>query len=138
MSEYLVRGALLACQYGSHPRKVNLPKCHGIYIEDKPMIREDDCVVDENISYFGICACETPPPNAETISVVPYSEDGSAAGTITGKKCCPRIIGKWRGINKKVNVSGVAHGVSTDSFLVCQCGGLIQPLSSGQEYKEEN
>ena len=69
MSEYLVRGALLACQYGSHPRRLNLLQCHGIYVGEKPLISETDCVVDENISYFGICSCETPPVNAETISL---------------------------------------------------------------------
>lgn len=137
MSEYLVRGALLACQYGSHPRRLNLPQCHGIYIEEKPMIRGNDCVVDDNISYFGICSCETPPDNAEKVSLVPYSEDGNATGTVTGKKCCPYIVGEWRGISENVKVSGNEHGVTMDSFLVCRCGGLIQPLTSGQEYEEE-
>ena len=137
MSEYLVRGALLACQYGSHPRRLNLPKCHGIYVEGKPLIRESDCIVDENISYFGICSCETPPANAETVTLVPYSEDGNANGTVKGKKCYPCIVGQWRGISENVKVSGEVHGISTDSFLVCQHGGLIQPLTSGQEYVEE-
>ncbi len=114
-----------------------MPQCHGIYVEEKPLIRENDCVVDENISYFGICSCETPPVNAETISLVPYSEDGNATGTVKGKRCCPRIVGKWRGINENVKISGDEHGISTNSFLVCQYGGLIQPLTSGQEYEEE-
>lgn len=136
MSEYLVRGALLACQYGSHPRRLNLPKCHGIYIEEKPLMREDDCLLDENISYFGVCSCQTPPEGAQTISLAPYGEEQIGSGTITGKKCCPHIIGTWRGISEQVKLSGDMHGISMDSFLVCKCGGLIQPFTSGQEYEE--
>lgn len=136
MSEYLVRGALLACEYGSHPRRLNLPQCHGIYIEEKPLMREDDCVVDDNISCFGICSCQTPPEGASTISLAPYGGDENAKGTVTGKQCCPHIIGTWRGISEQVKLSGDMHGISMDSFLVCKCGGLIQPLTSGQEYEE--
>lgn len=54
--EYLVRGALLSCDFGSHPRRLNLLKSHGIYIKDHPMIMDSDCIVDENITYFGVCS----------------------------------------------------------------------------------
>lgn len=37
--EYVVRGALLYCDCGSHHRRLNLPKCHDIYIGQNPVMR---------------------------------------------------------------------------------------------------
>lgn len=133
MAEYLVRGALLACDCGTHARKLNLLQSHGIYINDKAQILESDCVVEENISYFGICHAETKPKGAENITLVKYGEAGKDGATVAGCKCRPEIIGKWRGCMEKNLLQGDEKTVTTDSFLICRCGGLIQPLSSGQE-----
>ena len=40
---YVVRGALLHCQYGSHCRRLNLPRCHGVYTLQKPIVFKRDC-----------------------------------------------------------------------------------------------
>jgi hypothetical protein len=42
--EYLVRGATLICSNGTHKRKLNLPKCHGVYIGEHPVMHELECV----------------------------------------------------------------------------------------------
>ena len=34
---YLVRGAELYCNCGTHKRRLNLPICHGVYTNGKPM-----------------------------------------------------------------------------------------------------
>ncbi len=36
--EYLVRGALLSCREGSHPRRLNLPEAHGVFVDGKRQI----------------------------------------------------------------------------------------------------
>ena len=44
--EYLVRGATLVCSNGSHKRKINLPKCHGVYVGEHPVLHELECVAE--------------------------------------------------------------------------------------------
>lgn len=56
---YLVRGAMLSCRMGSHPRRLNLPQSHGEYICDHPVIMDEDCT-KENISSFGVCSSPVP------------------------------------------------------------------------------
>ena len=41
---YVVRGALLRCQFGSHCKKLNLPRCHGVYARKQPMAHKNDCI----------------------------------------------------------------------------------------------
>ena len=52
---YVVRGALLFCNHGSHRRRLNLPRCHGVYALKHPVMFKPDCVVDVNIPSFGVC-----------------------------------------------------------------------------------
>ncbi len=127
--EYLVRGALLHCREGSHPRRLNLPKSHGSYIYEQPQITDEDCT-EKNISCFGICGSSTPPKGAETVRFAGYVPEGSneTAEDVQGKKCIPDIIGKWR------NPHG--HAPTMDSYLICACGGTIEPCTSGQEYED--
>lgn len=136
--EYLVRGALLCCDKGSHPRRLNLPKAHGIYAMGHPLIHKDDSITEENISYFGICNSSTPPEGAEEIRLAGYIPEGEevTAEDVQGLKCKPDIIDGWHGINEKANISGDFPAVTTESYLICACGGLIQPYTSGQDYEE--
>lgn len=62
---------------------------------------------------------------------------------VRGYPCIPCIVGCWRDVNRtqKIVRNGTdgmreqdkLSAVTTDSFLVCAYGGLIEPLSSGQE-----
>ena len=77
--EYLVRGATLICSNGTHKRKLNLPKCHGVYIGEHPVMHELECVSEAvcgrdkcNIAFFGICIPESgspPPTEVKTYSM---------------------------------------------------------------------
>lgn len=131
--EYLVRGAKLACRLGSGPNKLNLPKCHGVYITTHPVVHWLDCIPLINIPPFGICKA-------------------------TQKPCIPAIVGVWRDTYAKTRI--VDNGdknpgdrqiatilgcnpdcakpkgedsLTTLSFLICALGGLIEPQNSGQE-----
>lgn len=149
---YLVRGAQLCCTCGTHKRKLNLPLCHGVYIENNPAVHEEDCKVgdDGNIAAFGICESEGHPVHApgrkgeyKKIMLV-SEEDGS---NIKGYACTPCIVGTWKDVHetKKIirnHTDGTAEGdklsaLTLESFLVCAYGGLIQPMTSGQDEKEE-
>lgn len=164
--EYLVRGATLICSNGSHKRKVNLPKCHGVYVGENPVLHELECVTEasmfmpgiekQNVTFFGVCdPIDGEPPQTPVVQYIKLkqnSKDGQE-GVVEGHRCRPEIIGHWRNtyeatrivdngdkvpsdracINEN-DVSPVGQNtVTTDSFLVCKYGGLIEPIDSGQE-----
>ena len=116
--EYIVRGALIKCEYGTHKRLLNLPNCHGVYINGHPVITEKDIKAgfgDDsdkesiNIPSFGICRGPKEfQIGAGTISLVGrkrigsnkddqvyYNEDESDGEyydtIITGNRCKPFI-----------------------------------------------
>lgn len=155
MYEYLVRGADLICDKGSHIRKINLPKCHGVYVGEFPLLHELECVSECqsgigkcNITFFGVCEANPPTETKAYTKTVQNSKDGTA-GQVIGCKCEPCIVGCWNGCYGKTrivdngiknpedrsNPTGIYTGQSTlttESFLVCKYGGIIQPINSGQ------
>lgn len=147
---YVVRGALLHCQYGSHCRRMNLPRCHGVYTMKKPIVFKQDCKggtegADINITTFGVCSC---PGNTTGGSVclekeAPRNPDGSftgdpASGTVTGTPCVPDIIDVWEDTHGETHIGKEGEdALTTRSFLVCSYGGLIEIIRSGQEDSDE-
>ncbi|SFR67911.1 PAAR-like protein [Anaeromicropila populeti] len=146
---YLMRGALLQCNCGSHPRRLNLPEDHGevVITEDEykhPIVHENDCVIGPtgNIDYFGVCS--NLPKNANPIVLTPYVPDGEetppAGSIVEGGKCIPVFpLNKWSDTKEDVRIQDGSDCkvVTTKSFLKCLNGGIITPLSSGMEYKGE-
>lgn len=165
--EYLVRGAKLVCNCGSHKRMLNLPECHGVYIGENPMVHEYDCVQgingQGNISWFGICRSERSQELPGKKVCYELTEENSADGTVgeteLGKMCHPVIVGVWQDVYEKTKIVDYWEEVeekeaeeedaeeedaaseerlctlTTGSFLVCNYGGIIQPITSGQEYE---
>lgn len=147
---YVVRGSLLKCRYGSHCRRMNLPKCHGVYTLKKPLVFKKDCKggiegAEFNITTFGVCRS---PSNqtGENICLkkeAPRGPDGSftgeeAKGTVTGTPCVPDIVGEWEGTHKDAHIGLEGEeALVTSSFLVCRYGGLIEIIRSGQEDSDE-
>lgn len=162
-SRYLVRGAKLKCSCGSHCRKLNLPLCHGVYVSGKAMINEEDCLVgdDKNITTFGVCESKGHPDktpfwlkavglltpfagllivNDERKKIILEKEDGT---NVRGYACTPCIVSNWQDVHLTqriarndtdgTNWEDRLAAVTEDSFLVCAYGGLIEPVTSGQE-----
>lgn len=152
-AEYLVRGAKLRCDCGSHTRLLNLPLCHGVYHIGHPVIYQKDAKVgdDQNITSFGVCSSSSNPKEklfGENITLI--SEDNPDEN-VKGAPCVPVIVDvEWKNpewntlIADHVNLDGSDENIdpknrtyypipTTDSFLVCKYSGLIQPISSGQE-----
>jgi hypothetical protein len=143
---YLTRGALLYCDCGTHPRRLNLPVDHGVKIElednyeaGHPFVTASDCKVGdyENISYFGICQAEAS-KGEETIHLIAYTPEGEepSAEVQTGPICKPIITGKWENTKKstKINDGTTKEAVTSLSYLCCKKTGVIVPISSGLEY----
>ena len=155
--QYLVRGASLQCSCGSHKRRLNLPIYHGVYVNGKPMIYESDCVVgdEENITTFGVCNLSNSPLGFtvkmenkfkswfKREKILLQKEDGT---NVRGYACTPQIVGQWKDVheiqtiaeNESPENSNALEdewisAVTENSFLVCMYGGIIKPVTSGQE-----
>ncbi|WP_259392010.1 DUF4280 domain-containing protein [Paenibacillus thiaminolyticus] len=122
---YVVRGARMQCICGSNPRRINLPRSHGSFVNGKPMMNETDCKPLENIPHFGACQGERN-PSGETVYFI--AENGD---TITGKPCMPEFLETWVYAKENTKVEG-QPALTTDSLLVCNWGGVIYFLSDGQ------
>lgn len=141
----LVRGALLRCSCGTHPRKLNLPQSYGVYADNKehPKVHQNNCVVGDegNISYYGVCKSNTKPKNGKQVCLEPYvTPEGkkTSASKIDGIQCQPVIVGNWFDAKEDdliydMDADAYYPCLTTNSFLVCKYGGIIEVLKSGQE-----
>ncbi|WHX48244.1 DUF4280 domain-containing protein [Paenibacillus woosongensis] len=129
--EYVVRGANIFCDCGSHLRKLNLPNSHGAYVNGKPMMNESDSIPEVNISNFGICSS---PENQSGETVYLISMDGQE---IQGKPCLLALLAgsKWEKTKEQAKVEGKS-ALTTESELHCSLGGVIRFNSSGQHEEE--
>ncbi|MCI1477823.1 MAG: DUF4280 domain-containing protein [Clostridium beijerinckii] len=121
---YIVRGAKMKCDKGTHKRKINLPVSHGAYSNGNPIMNEGDNVVGKNISDFGICKGSCPSSGNITLT----KEKG---GSVTGKKCQIKILKEWMNTKEDTIVDGLP-ALTTDSVLICAYGGKIKFVTDGQ------
>lgn len=148
-SNLLVRGALLRCSCGTHPRRLNLPKSYGVYAADEqhPKVHQDNCKVGDtnNISYYGVCKSNCKPEGSCQICLEPYvTPEGKKTSTskVEGNKCVPVIVGNWYDPKEDdmiydMDVKKDIPCLTSNSFLVCKYGGVIEVITSGQEFEEE-
>jgi len=125
-SYYVVRGAKIKCDHGSHKRRINLPVSHGGYVNEKPIMNETDTEANKNITYLGICNSGKNPSN-EKICLI--NEKGQ---TIEGKKCCPKILSTWLKTKGDTKAEGKAV-LTNESQLICAYGGKITFVNDGQK-----
>ena len=144
--EYLVRGALLKCSAGTHPRRLNLMKDHGVQMDTEeynyPFVHEMDCVPGPtgNVDYFGICN-NIPENPSSSITLQAVDENNQlTGGVVTGMKCTPSFVPqKWNQTKEDTRLGGLEGQkmVTMKSCLMCPLGGKITPVTSGREYKGE-
>ncbi|MGL5085559.1 MAG: PAAR-like protein [Clostridium sp.] len=137
--EYLVRGAMMHCSCGSHYRRLNLPKCHGIYTSDRPMMNENDSLPGDtfNIPTFGVCNSKSNNTGGSILlkKDVPRNvfgqPTGDVSGNVRGMPCSPIIITTWLCPREKIIV-GDGLAITPQSFVVCKYEGIIEVVDSGQ------
>ncbi|MBQ3783179.1 MAG: DUF4280 domain-containing protein [Lachnospiraceae bacterium] len=69
-ASYVLHGGKAYCQWGSRESRLQVPKCHGTYIHDMPMMVHTDVVVKENIQPFGYCYCMENPDRAAKVQEI--------------------------------------------------------------------
>lgn len=104
--KYVVRGALVACDKGSSPSRLNLPKSHGAYFKDCPVLIDTDRVPGVNVMPFGACSIRRGP-------------------------CMPATAPYWN-ITKEDTLIKGRPALLTTSTLVCIVGGAITVKDAGQ------
>ena len=111
-TEFLVNGAVLCCSRGSDYSTLNSSD-HGVYTdssETQALANTDDKKFD------GFVSCAK------------WNEEPS-----TARHNCNFKLGEWRNARKNVSING-KYALDTNSYLVCKHGGIISPITSGQEY----
>jgi hypothetical protein len=105
---YVVRGAKTSCSKGTSPSQLDLPRCHGVYIQDKPQLNIMDYQPCSNIMPFGSCMRPGMPP------------------------CTPSISGPWTSGKENVLIEDQQALLNT-SINFCVQGGVIKITDDGQE-----
>ena len=131
---YIVAGAKIFCDHGTHFRRLDLPMCHGVYIRDKAATNEDDCVHPENIPIFGVCFSGSNPNDLVEYSgsnpedLLPF--EGDIDFPIIAKECTPNL-GKWLNAKEDVLVDE-KPALTARCTIVCRYGGIIGFADDGQ------
>lgn len=158
---YVVRGAKMICNCGSHKRRINLEKSHGAYIFDKPIMSRWDCKTKLNIlslraiknsflsilnPFFSLIDLEKT-TNENSYENIPYFgicskidsdftesinlEKEETKETISGLKCIPILSDSWDEYKEDIFMQNEL--LTTNSKIYCHFGGVISFVTSGQE-----
>lgn len=129
--EYVKKGSIISCTYGSSLSLIDSLRDHGVYYDDdgSPVLICTDCKAEENIYSFGICLCpkEKYKPLPERIQVT--VKDG-ATSYITGEKCVPvlNIIWNQSTTSAMIKEGTYSPALTTAGTLSCIYGGIIKVL----------
>lgn len=69
-ASYVLHGGKAYCQWGTRESRLQVPKCHGTYVHDMPMMTYKDTVVEKNIQPFGYCTCMDNPDRAKKVDEI--------------------------------------------------------------------
>ena len=111
-TEFLVNGAVLCCSRGSDYSTLDSAD-HGVYTDSSEM----GALVNTGDKKFdGFVSCSK------------WNEE-----PLVAKHSCRFKLGEWRNVRKNVSING-KYALDTNSYLPCKHGGIISPVTSGQEY----
>ena len=111
-TEFLVNGAVLCCSRGSDYSTLDSAD-HGVYTDSSEM----GALANTGDKKFdGFVSCSK------------WNEE-----PLVAKHSCRFKLGEWRNVRKNVSING-KYALDTNSYLPCKHGGIISPVTSGQEY----
>ena len=115
-TEFLVNGAVLCCDKGDGFAKLN-SKDHGVYTdstETMALADEKDTSISGSFGNCSVLAAMLNNPSQLNVAC----------------RFKPQV---WRNVRTEVEINGKAT-LDTGSYLTCLYGGVITPVTSGQEY----
>lgn len=141
---YVLHGAQAYCEYGSRLARLTLPKCHGSYIHDMPVMTTEDCKAYENIKVFGFCSSLNNPDRLNAVKdvmeIVEKDENMldviMDAGNALGKGInnlankVAGIFGCGSGEKKKAYDPYAGYGKDVVENVLVQCKPLFFPLDN--------
>lgn len=113
--EYLVKGAKLMCVNGKGISELNVVKGHGYTQKGKAKANCKDCIPGINIPYFKTCQMNIATHMCEGYMKISREWENVAGGSVRTEQV------------------GGENAITLDSVLICDKGGLILPITSGQE-----
>jgi len=105
-TKYVVRGATVKCNKGRDTSRLNLPKSHGFYVNEKAVLNDHDRVENSNVMPFGKCSI--------------------------ADRCNLFLAPKWEEAKETTLVKGRPALLAT-SVLSCAVGGIITIVDDGQQ-----
>lgn len=146
----LVRGAYLKCDCGSHYRMLNLMRDHGVTVKNIPEINVCDAkpgVQNQtdgyNIGWFGHCSA--PSHSLEKVRLKPFTQvdmkgthlQPQENRTAEAYKCEP-LFGnepRWKTAGENLMKFAIDYQLvaTLTSYIICRRGGIVYPVSSGQD-----
>ena len=67
---YVLHGAQAYCECGSRLARLTLPRCHGTYMHDMPVMTVNDSRAKTNVKAFGFCSSLTNPDRLKAVEEV--------------------------------------------------------------------
>lgn len=131
-TQYVLRGSLAACQYGTGLSRLDMARDYGVYKGGRPVMTCADCRTG-NIHGFGSCMC----PEKKYAGRLPMNGEmhpgGGKAAKLPGNEsahiCVPRIKSGWKqaGGNTLIYTGeeGYVPALTDQAVLACQYGGII-------------
>lgn len=124
MGVLVVKGAVLACSFGSAPGSLKMTSQVTCMAGGNPAATIKDVAANVNITPFGMCSSLANPQVA--------SATAAAMGALTPQPCMPVAMGTWIPVNPGLLAGGVPC-LTSDSQMICANGmGVIHIQSPGQ------
>lgn len=125
MSEtYVVKGAEMECTCGDAKSSLDIPRDHGVFINDTAQANAQDYIPMINIKPFGKCSSLANPTVAAATA--------AALGALQAMPCVPAIVSPWAGTKTGLMINN-APAVVTSSKLLCAWCGTVSITDDGQK-----
>lgn len=118
----MLHGGKAYCQWGTRESRLQVPKCHGTYVHDMPMMTYKDTVVEKNIQPFGYCMCMDNPDRAKKVDEILNYVDNETHDMLDS------VMDGVNAVGDAVNAIGDA---------ACSAASSVVSFFSGEEEKSE-
>ena len=150
---YVVRGARIFCQYGTHVRRLDMPAAHGAFIRDKAMMNEADCKVGLSLNIAPFGGCHSPLNQGPRIDItvgpgeepMPTGFDEATRTAISPppgtvipdvRLCVPILGNKWLDAEKETLVDG-KPALTMKCSIMCAYVGVSTGETSGISFIDD-